>query len=372
MLLPILTGLAIHRASNGKSVVPRFSSPGKIQEKPEFDNYRERSGSAIAGLDAALAAARRDKPVGMNAPASVMGNREMNAGFSQGQGALADAIAMSRKAAAGQTPSVAAMQQKQGFDQSIAQQFALANSQRGGFNPAAVRQAQMQSASLGQGLAAQQALLRAQEIAQARGELGQYGQASGQLGAQIGSIALQDRGQNIEVAQTNLQSTLANRARVDEMVRASAQAKLGSLSSELGAQASIYGAQLGYDGQRFAANQQKEGQLLGGVIGAAGAGAAAMLSDERQKKNISSSDSQMHDFLSALSARQYEYKNPSMQGAAPGKRYGIVAQDLEKSEVGKSMVKDVGGMKMIDTNQGFGAVLGALAHINKKLEKKGG
>jgi hypothetical protein len=47
----------------------------------------------------------------------------------------------------------------------------------------------------------------------------------------------------------------------------------------------------------------------------------------------------------------------------------IMAQDLEKSAMGRALVRDIGGRKAIDVNQATGAALAALAQINARLSK---
>jgi len=92
-------------------------------------------------------------------------------------------------------------------------------------------------------------------------------------------------------------------------------------------------------------------------------------SDENNKKQVVDPKSDVNKFLDALQARSYAYKDTSKPGTAPGKRYGIMAQDLEKSEMGKSLVRETPVGKMVDTVQGFGAVLAAQAEMNKRLKK---
>jgi hypothetical protein len=102
------------------------------------------------------------------------------------------------------------------------------------------------------------------------------------------------------------------------------------------------------------------------------------LSDEtakmsKEKSKLPSASKEVNSFLDQLSARKYEYKNPSAPGAAEGEKVGIIAQDLEKSTLGKTLVKDTPNGKMVDTVQGYGAILAAQAELNrrmKKLEKK--
>lgn len=109
-----------------------------------------------------------------------------------------------------------------------------------------------------------------------------------------------------------------------------------------------------------------------GIAGGAG-GFASMLSasDEDTKKNKNKNTDLKKDFLDKLTAYSYEYKNPKEPGAAPGKQFSVMAQDLEKAgPVGKSMVvEDESGTKMVDYGRGFGAILASQANLNKRLNE---
>jgi hypothetical protein len=99
---------------------------------------------------------------------------------------------------------------------------------------------------------------------------------------------------------------------------------------------------------------------------------ADIMSDEQQKQapsKLPSAKKEVNDFLDKLSARQFEYKDASLPGTAEGTRYGITAQDLERSSLGKTLVKNTAQGKMVDTVQGFGAVLAAQAELNRRLKK---
>lgn len=84
--------------------------------------------------------------------------------------------------ASGKTPSLADLQFQKATEQNIAQQFALARSQRGSNNPAlGMRNAQMQAAQVGQGAALDSAMARIQEQRSAQAMLTQvYGTAGAQ------------------------------------------------------------------------------------------------------------------------------------------------------------------------------------------------
>lgn len=99
------------------------------------------------------------------------------------------------------------------------------------------------------------------------------------------------------------------------------------------------------------------------------------MSDERQKKNIKhTEDDDVEDFLDNINGNKYQYKNPNMLGADNKTHYSPMAQELEKSDIGRSMVYNKpDGTKMVDYGRGFGALMATTANLNKRLndlEKK--
>jgi hypothetical protein len=115
-----------------------------------------------------------------------------------------------------------------------------------------------------------------------------------------------------------------------------------------------------------AAGYQQEAQgnkaLLGSLIGA---GATVAASDERLKDDISDFDAS--EFLDNLTPSKYRYKDAKKHGA--GVHASPMAQDLEKTEVGRSMVEDTPDGKMVDYGKGFGAILAALTDVHQRLKK---
>ena len=79
------------------------------------------------------------------------------------------------------------------------------------------------------------------------------------------------------------------------------------------------------------------------------------------------------DFLDKLQAYTYEYKDKykNMEEAGPGKHTSVMAQDLEKAgPIGQSMVSEnESGVKVVDYAKGYGAILAAQAHLNKRLNE---
>lgn len=92
------------------------------------------------------------------------------------------------------------------------------------------------------------------------------------------------------------------------------------------------------------------------------------LSDERTKMILGrDSDSNVDSFLKALDERAYTYKNPAADGG--GVRHGPMAQELEKSSIGRSVVRTgPDGLKRVDTPSFVMALAGAVA---RKLREGG-
>lgn len=95
---------------------------------------------------------------------------------------------------------------------------------------------------------------------------------------------------------------------------------------------------------------------------------AAAFSDEDMKKDVK--DFNASEFLDSLVPSKYRYKDPGQDGG--GNHAGVMAQDLEKSEVGRSLVSDTPRGKVVDYGKGFGALLASLTDVHnrvKELEK---
>jgi hypothetical protein len=96
-------------------------------------------------------------------------------------------------------------------------------------------------------------------------------------------------------------------------------------------------------------------------------GAMGMFSDVNLKENVEGAEPEVDDFLSNLSVNEFEYKDKEKFGE--GKHYGPMAQDLEKSKVGRTMVEDTPDGKMIDYGKGQGVMLAILKNLSDRLEE---
>lgn len=118
--------------------------------------------------------------------------------------------------------------------------------------------------------------------------------------------------------------------------------------------------------QRLQQAQQNQA-MRSGIFGTlAQGGLMAAFSDKDLKKDIKPGDHDVKSMLDAISAKTYKYKD---EKDGEGKFAGPIAQDLEKTEIGKSLVHGTRHGKMIDYAKGFNTLLASQAALNKRLNK---
>lgn len=91
-------------------------------------------------------------------------------------------------------------------------------------------------------------------------------------------------------------------------------------------------------------------------------------SDRRLKKKIRRADAEISALLGSIKPYGFEYRDPKKLGVEGGKRFGLMAQDLEKSKAGKTLVHDAPQGKKVDTNRAVLAALAALGNVDKRLK----
>ena len=163
----------------------------------------------------------------------------------QTRGQQEDYITMMQKQAAGQGPSVAQGQLRQGLDQALQQQRGQMAMASGANRSLAARTGSMNMAQMGQQMAGDSAMLRAQEMLAGRQQLGE-----GLLGI---------RGQDVGQATAQMQST-AQAAQVNQQLQQQAALEQEKLKADAENKKSDRWSQLG-------------GALIGGggrMLGAAG------------------------------------------------------------------------------------------------------
>lgn len=114
-------------------------------------------------------------------------------------------------------------------------------------------------------------------------------------------------------------------------------------------------------------------QVLMGVIGAAGSGATAAIartSDERLKTDIAEVDAgELEELLATVKAESWRYQDDDAHGVGTrGKRLGPMAQDLQRSKLGRSMVSEKpDGSLSVDAGFAGLAALSGVALVWDKL-----
>jgi len=143
------------------------------------------------------------------------------------------------------------------------------------------------------------------------------------------------------------------------------------------------GAARGVAMKQASANQLAETsrneQRMQFLSSAGGSAATIAASDENSKTNIKPSEGEsakvISEFMNALKSYTYEYKKGTTQpGGKPnpeGEVKSVMAQDLEKSDLGKQMVTDTPSGKVVDYAQGMAPLFAAIAELNKRTKHLG-
>ncbi|HEU5276832.1 MAG TPA: tail fiber domain-containing protein [Xanthobacteraceae bacterium] len=315
----------------------------------------------------------------------------------------------------GGQPSVAEQQLKQGMASNMRNALSIAAGARGGAGnqAAALRTALNANATTGANTNAQAGQLRAQEYAQTRGELGQATtqqrtQQQADLGM-LGSLYGQQRGQDLNAKGMALDATgnLRSADTAGAGLALGGQNAIAGINANQNAQQAQLDAQeralqlqgsLGYGNlenqvtnadtmarqsyaelmnsrdlaeRGLAFNQQQantaqsnyQTQQLLGLIGTG----ALFASDERLKTGVHDADPKLaEEMLSKMRAKSYTYKDPIF---GEGEQFGILAQALESSTLGKRLVRDTPAGKMVDVPKSVGALLAIAAGMHERVAK---
>ena len=112
------------------------------------------------------------------------------------------------------------------------------------------------------------------------------------------------------------------------------------------------------------------GMERGRAAGPGGAsGTTGSASDEKVKTEVEPGDKKVKELMDSIHAYDYTYKEPDMPGRGHGRFVSPMAQELEKTELGRSAVKDTPNGKMVDYGKMLGAMLAADAVNNERLNK---
>ena len=114
---------------------------------------------------------------------------------------------------------------------------------------------------------------------------------------------------------------------------------------------------------------KKQNAIISGIATIAAAWLMMPVSDRRAKKKIKPAKNKVQDFLDSLKAYSYEYKKPDSPGARHGEMLGVMAQDLEKTTLGKQFVRDTPHGKLVDMGQGLAAILASQSYLNSRMKR---
>lgn len=280
-------------------------------------------------------------------------------------------------------PSVADLAAQQQRERGQAAVISALASQ-GGYSPAAQAAAMRALGQQGADIAGSTAIARAQE---------EQAALSRDLAAR--TTAAQGYGQlaESERAQQGTDLAAAQQAQSGLLSATSAQAGLLGQEGQFMAGADQQRAALFDSAQRARLQQEQQtlaqmqfraggpqrpgvGEMIGSGLGLAGgiAGSiAGAFSDERVKRNVSTGDSAVGKMLGALAPKSWRYK-PGYEDGGEREHTGVMAQALEKSDLGRTMVrKDADGTRIVDYSpRTMGPiVLAALAHLSRRIDKRG-
>jgi len=229
--------------------------------------------------------------------------------------------------------TTAQLQLKRGTDRNISQIVGNVNAQRNN-QSLALREGLRAQAGAGQTAAGDSAMLRAQEMQSAQEAYAQ------DLNRQ--QIALQNR--------------------------ESTKAGISSQTQQLQAGANLNQQQ--QTKKEFTRGMDMANSMMKGS-GSSGGGMAAMGgSDENIKKNVKNvSSKDLEDFAEKLNAKKFNYKQPNGELYQNGEVTGIMAQDLEKSKIGKTMVVESDEGKMVDFKRAVPVTMAAISDIMKRIKK---
>lgn len=161
----------------------------------------------------------------------------------------------------------------------------------------------------------------------------------------------QARGQDQAFQQLDQQNLLA---------RAGAQTNAAMNNQNLNAQNQMQANQLRWENAK---KQMESGdKLLGGM------GAMFGASDERAKDSIEDiKGKDLNEFFKAIKPKKYKYTEPEKPGRQPGERLGFMIQDIQKTKLGKKIVRQhEDGTLMYDKDNLQGILIAELSRRAKE------
>lgn len=219
------------------------------------------------------------------------------------------------------------------------------------------KQAMMQAANMSSGMEAADFGRQAQQ-AQAKDIINKFNVSNRQ------NVAAQNLAQRQAIE--NQRAATANQQQMHN--KALQQQNFQNKIQKAGGQATQMQNQAGQLAQTGNSMQQGAAGQLGDLVTAGAAGAKLVAaSDKRVKENITPATNDLQDLLDKLNASKYNYKDG--KGLPVGEQIGVMAQDLEKSNIGKEFVEESeDGTKMVDYAKTLPTQLAAIADIHERVK----
>jgi hypothetical protein len=141
---------------------------------------------------------------------------------------------------------------------------------------------------------------------------------------------------------------------------------IGMAGSYSQTSAGLIGNMISGGASTYGSGQDAQAKAAAGMFGGAG---AAIASDKDIKKDIKPpTEDDIDDFLEAVKPMLFKYKRADgAKGKTPGEHLGVIAQELEKTNVGKSLVVDTPEGKAIDLPSTMGTLLAASARMHDRI-----
>lgn len=208
---------------------------------------------------------------------------------------------------------------------------------------------------------ANDAALKYAALGQQAGQFGESGRQS-VLGAQLQSDTARTTNQVSNATQYDIEQK-----KRDQEGFAAGLSATASLASSMGAAMSDEDNKVGIEPAYEVEDRHDMAIGSGRLTDKLWAMSGKTHSDKNSKKDVGSSSEPLR-MLDDLVSYRYRYRDPNEPGAAHGQQFGIMAQDLEKSEAGRSVVRDTPSGKMVDTNHLTLINTAALADMQREIE----
>jgi len=218
--------------------------------------------------------------------------------------------------------------------------------------------------------------------------LGQQAALQDQMNAQglLSQVGAAGRQGDFAINQLNSSNYLALLNGMNSMdaaqlggANAAAQANAANQNAFRGSLLTAGGQAAGLLGQRGGQGQAPT-QVPGWYMGAGGGGGGddlmrpdGTVSDERAKTAVADARGDIDRMLDGLATARgpvsFVYKDPAATAAAGGRVTGVMAQDLERSPAGSSLVADTPSGKVVDAKKAAMVALAASARLHERLKQ---